>query len=185
MDGDANHVQGLRATRNLLAMIREAVAGDGVEGRAAQEAWRAHHLASAPGDFVVVVTREAHQVLPGTRMQVMRCDGSDLWWFGEDESGCSAFPMQAEAACRRLNDWGAQVIVDDDRTSYQPDTWLALIDRVLEALVGLGCGPEGTEAARCVVAAILTGHLPLGHLLAERSLALIPDAEGGTRDGQP
>jgi hypothetical protein len=235
--GDANQVQALRATRNLLAVIREAVGADDVEGQAAREAWRAYHLASTPGDFLVVVTREAHQVLPGTRMQVRRRDGADRWWFAEDESGRQSAPMRAEAACQRLNDWGAQVIVDDDYASHQPDTWLALIDRVLETLAGLGWGPEGTKATLRVVQAILsgheapetltspvrpgddrtwldaiddalveaedlvdfdagmseealgevhglvqgilTGHVPLDHLLGEHSLALTPYAEGG------
>jgi hypothetical protein len=163
--GDANQVQALRVTCNLLAVIREAVGADDVEGQAAREAWRAYHLASTPGDFLVVA-REAHEVPPGTRMQVKRRDGSDRWWFADDESGRPSVPMRAEAACQRLNDWGAQVIVDDDYASHHPDTWLALIDRVLETLAGLGWGPEGTEATLRVVQAILSGHEALETLEA-------------------
>jgi hypothetical protein len=144
--GDANQVQALRATRNLLAVIQEAMGADDVEGQAAREAWRAYHLASTPGDFLVVA-REAHEVPPGTRMQVKRRDGSDRWWFADDESGRPSVSMP-------------QVVVDDDYASHHPDTWLALIDLVLETLAGLRWGPEGTEAARCVVQAVLNGHEP-------------------------
>lgn len=157
--GDADQAQALRATHNLLVVIQEAVADD-VEGQVAREAWQPYHLASTCSDFVVVVTREAHRVPPGTRMQVIHRHGSDLWWFAEDESGRQSFPMRADGACHRLNDWGAQVIVGDGHAGRRPGTWLELIDRVLETLVGLGWGPEGTEAVRCVVQAVLNGHEP-------------------------
>jgi hypothetical protein len=156
--GDADQAQALRATHDLLAVIREAVGADDVEGQVAREAWRPYHLASTPSDFVVVVTREAHRVPPGTRMQVLHRPGSDLWWFAEDESGRQSFPMRADAACHRLNDWGAQVIVGDCHAGRCPHTWLELIARALETLVGLEWGPEGTEATHCVVQAILSGH---------------------------
>ncbi len=165
--GDDARMQALRATRNLLAVIREAVGADDVEGQAAREAWRPYHLASTLSDFVVVVTREAHQVAPGTRLQVTCRDGAELWWFAEDESGRQSSPMRVDVACRHLNDWRAQVIVvDANHANRHPDTWLALIDRVLETLVGLGWGPEGTEAARCLVGAILNDHESLEALRA-------------------
>jgi hypothetical protein len=143
---DPDQLWALHATRNLLALLREAVGDEAID------AWRPHHLACAGDDLLVVVTREAYAVPPGVRVRVARHHGTEMWWFADEQEGCPRFPMRVGAACRRLNEWGARVIDDD---GPPPHTWLELIGRALEQLAGLGWGPEGTQAALLVVEAIL------------------------------
>jgi hypothetical protein len=177
---NADHLWALHATRNLLALMREAV------GDEEFDAWRPHHLACAGDDLLVVVTRAAHAVPPGARVRVARHQGTEMWWFADEQEGCPSFPMRVGAACRRLNEWGARVLYDE---SSLLRTWLGLIGRALEQLAGLGWGPEGTQAAHLVVEDILKQGEALDRLRGavrpgdERTwLDLIADALDDTRD---
>jgi hypothetical protein len=177
---NADQLRALRASHNLLALLREAVGDEEID------AWRPHHLACAGNDLLVVVTRAAYAVPPGARVRVARHHGTDMWWFADEQEGCPSFPMRVGAACRRLNEWGARVI-DDESTLLR--TWLELIGGALEQLAGLGWGPEGTQAAHLVVEDILNQGEALDRLTGavrpgdeHTWLDLIADALDDTRD---
>jgi hypothetical protein len=76
--------------------------------------------------------------------------------------------MSAEAACQRLNDWGAQVVSRDGAFPLlfgEEITWLDVIDDALGLVVDQEWADDQAEEAQAVVQGILTGHVPLKRLV--------------------
>jgi hypothetical protein len=164
---NADHLWALHATRNLLALMREAV------GDEEFDAWRPHHLACAGDDLLVVVTRAAHAVPPGARVRVARHQGTEMWWFADEQEGCPSFPMRVGAACRRLR--GA-VRPGDERT------WLDLIADALDDTRDLLGSEEMANTlahAHSLVLKIRVGAAPLSDLLEACSPNPTAGEEGG------
>jgi hypothetical protein len=190
---DVDQLRALHATRNLLALMREAVGGDEID------AWRPHHLACAGGDLLVVVTREAHAVPPGAPMRV----GTTGRRLGDETPPPSTWLELIGRALERLAGlgWGPQdtqaahlvveailnqhEALDSLGGAVRPGdelTWLDLIDDALgdaQELPGFEGVADALAQAHSLVLKIRIGAAPLSDLLEACCLNPATDREGG------
>jgi hypothetical protein len=149
--GDPGGARALQAAWYALEVVQGALRCE--SGAPPGATWKPHHLPNPPRGLSVVVMRPAHQAHPGARIEVVPCGGA-RWRLADVAGGRRSWPLPAHVICRRLDDWGAKALVD---ARYQAQSWLELIDCILDRLVGLGWGPEGAAATLGVARAALHG----------------------------